>query len=163
MEFGINYNTSLIERCRMLSSYEASGMTDGEGESLFLDVRIVGSDIPLLREYFSAAALTIEENLGSIVLSAAYDNDGFTWNLRLGSRWRGNNRVLRKYIEEAMTNYAMAQWMAKKGNDKRSAVYLSVWNDMLGKCVSMAFRTKAPVKRRRPPYLRPDAVVVDDD
>lgn len=53
---------------------------------------------------------------------------------------------MRRYVEEAVASYAMSQWLMKKGDDGRGARYRAVWEDMLGKCVSVVFRLRAPIK-----------------
>lgn len=148
MEFGFDYGT-LAERCRMLSSYEAAEMTDGNGGSAFLGARIAASDRPLLAEYFNAAALDIEEDIARTVVSASHTAAGFVWNLRLGTRWRGSGRELRGYVEEAVTAYAMARWLDRKGEPARASVYRSLWEDMRARCSSVVFRLSAPVKEHR--------------
>lgn len=158
MEFKFDYEKALT-RCRMLSSYEAAEMEDANGESRYLETRITLQDGPLMREYFNTAALVIGESCARAVVDASYGTGGFTWTLRLDwQRWN-SERDLRRYVGEALTSYAMSQWLLKKGCDARSGVYKAVWDDMLGRCVSVMFRLRAPAKRRRTPFISPDSIM----
>lgn len=132
-------------------------MVDAAGESRYLEAKITLQDESLLREYFVTAALIIEENCARVVDGASYTEDGFIWVLRLDRERWDSERNLYRYIEEAIASYAMMQWLAKKGNE-RNTMYKAIWDDMLGKCVSVLYRLSAPVKRRRPPYIVPDSI-----
>lgn len=158
MEFKFDYEKALT-RCRMLSSFEAAEMKDAAGESRFLEVRITAQDGPLMREYFKEAALVIEESCTRVIDGADYTEDGFTWILRTDRRRSGSGKGLYRYVEEAVTSYAIMQWLAKKGSE-RNVMYKTVWDDMLGRCVSVLYRMGVPVKRRRPPYVTPDSMTL---
>lgn len=160
MKFKFDYEKSLT-RCRMLSSFEAAEMRDAAGESRFLEVRITAQDAPMMREYFKEAALVIEESCARVIDGADYTEDGFIWILRLDRKRFGCGKDLYRYVEEAVISYAMMQWLAKKGSE-RNVMYKTVWDDMLGRCESVLYRMSAPVKRRRPPYIVPDSMTLDN-
>lgn len=74
MEIRIKYE-GLIARCEQLSSFEARGKVDANGESRYLDIHINEVDKQLVLQYIKQARMVIEENILRMIKGST---DGLT-------------------------------------------------------------------------------------
>lgn len=57
----------IIERCEMLSSFEAEGRYDANGKSRYPDLHIGEADLPLLTQYIKQAQALIEQRMERMI------------------------------------------------------------------------------------------------
>ena len=142
MTYQFQYATAL-ERCSMLSSFEGRDYVGGDGESLFLTVKITEQDKPLILTYMEQAARDMETRLDNMVTSTEYDTDGFTWELRTEeTRWNPDKRMDNS-VREALVGYAMARWLEDR-KPARKAAYDEIWNGSATMAVANLYRKRAP-------------------
>lgn len=156
MEYEFLYG-KVIERCKMLSSFEGRDYVGQSGESLYLTVRVTEQDVPLLLEYAGRAAKNLQERMARMISSADYSEEGFKWVIRSKeTRWNINT-ALDRNIEEAIVSYVMSVWLEGRKSDKVS-MYKQMWEDISIECVQNIFR-KMPPKKFRPSDFREDETV----
>lgn len=68
--------------------------------------------------------------------------EGFTWELRGGTRWSGI-KTFTKHVNEAIIAYAMAAWLRDKLED-RVPFYEALFNNTLAMAVKNIFTKQAP-------------------
>lgn len=141
MELTIKYK-DIIERCEKLSSFEADGKADANGESRYLELHINKIDELLITEYISQARQTLEERMERMIESITDDSISFTWSIRTDTRWKQNS-TFGKHVAESIVSYAMAQWLKGK-LDERAAFYENLHANMLALAVKNIFTKQAP-------------------
>lgn len=158
MEYEFLYD-KVIERCKMLSSFEGREYVSQSGESMYLTVKITEQDVPLLLGYAARAAKSLQERMSRMIVSATYSEEGFKWNIRSReTRWNINT-ALDRNIEEAIVAYSMASWMEGRKDDK-VPMYRQMWEDISLQCVQNVFRKMPPRKVRPSDLQREDKVEV---
>lgn len=139
-------------------------MAGAQGEAIYLYEIEEDEGDWLLRQLSSAVesmrgklAWTLAEE-GSDAVTDALSGTPESWTFRFkpGSRWESPAAGLADAMHTYVVDAVLAAWF-KTGNMNVSTAYAAMAEAVLG-----SLRTKTPVKRRRPPYLRPDMVVVDD-
>ena len=68
--------------------------------------------------------------------------EGFTWELRGGTRWSGI-KTFTMHVNEALISYAMASWLRGKLDD-RVPFYENLFSNMLAMAVKNIFTKQAP-------------------
>lgn len=159
MEYEFSYD-KVIERCKMLSSFEGRDFVGQSGDSLYLTVKVTDQDVPLLLQYAGQAAKELQERMSRMISSATYSSDGFSWSIRSKeTRWNINT-ALDRNVEEAIVSYVMAGWLSGRKEDK-VPMYKQMWDDISMQCVQNIFRKMPPQKIRRSDYdVRNDEVEV---
>ena len=143
MDIQIKYN-DIINRCEQLSSFEADGKFDANGESRYLEIHINEVDKMLITDYIKQAQAIIEERIARMITNVEDVKEGFTWSIRTDSRWSGV-KSFTKHVTEAIVAYAMASWL--KGRlDERVAFYEELFNNTLAMAVKNIFTKQAPKK-----------------
>lgn len=135
-------HSSLMDRCEQLSSFEADGKFDANGESRFMEIHINSVDKLLVQQYITQARLTLEERIQDMITSSSSDTDGFTWVIREDTRWGKDGRFA-KHCEEAIIAYAMAEWLRGKLDD-RVPFYERLFNNSLNLAVKNIFTKQEP-------------------
>lgn len=130
-----------MDRCEQLSSFEADGKFDANGESRFMEIHINSVDKLLVQQYITQARLTLEERMQDMITSSSSDT-GFTWVIRTDTRWREDGRFA-KHCEEAIIAYAMAEWLRGRLDD-RVAFYERLFNNSLNLAVKNIFTKQEP-------------------
>lgn len=149
MNITIKYN-DIINRCEMLSAFEAKDKFDANGQSRFLEIHINEVDKQLIQQYITQARGILEERIGRMIDSvddiaaSTTDGPGFKWTINPDMRWKSNNTFTR-HVTETIVAYAMACWL--KGRlDDRVAFYESLHANTLALAVKNIFTKQAPVK-----------------
>ncbi len=179
MSSTIKYEYSeAIERCEMLSAFEGRNAVDANGESLYEMVKIVAQDKDLLMAYMGTSARLLEESFAPVVTESTYvdvavaevkDADGnvttpeqipgFTMVLdRDEERWSAGKRDFERYLTEALSSYAMWQWLMDKVPE-RANVYGELWQQMSAATTNALHRLSAPRKKKRTETGTSDKVV----
>lgn len=141
MVFDYTY-TELLERCKMLSSYEGRNSHTADGESNYIDIKIGTQDEPLLKTFLQQGAHIVESGIGKVV-DSTYTTDGFEYDLDVDTERWVKDDTLKKNIFETVVMFAMKLWMSYN-NNSRSESYESVYQNMLSACVKNAYRKKKP-------------------
>ena len=71
MEIKFNYQ-DIIDRCEQLSSFEARGKVDAQGQSRYLDIHIGEVDRMLIEQYIEQARYTLEEKFDRMITESVY-------------------------------------------------------------------------------------------
>ena len=151
--------SDVMERCRMLSSYEGRDHMNEGGESLYLDIKITGQDEPLLLTYMGQAARALEERMRRMITDAEYTGEGFVWEMRTEeTRWTPGQRFDGN-LHEAIVSYVMMNWLSERKSG-RTGLYKTLWEDMSEMCVQNIYRKMPPTKKRRGPVRDIDEVEV---
>lgn len=147
MDITFKYN-DIINRCEMLSAFEAKDKFDANGESRFLEIHINEVDKQLIQQYIIQARGILEERIGRMINSvddiAETDTDGpgFKWTINPNTRWKSNSTFI-SHVTEAIVAYAMACWL--KGRlDDRVAFYETLHTNTLAMAVKNIFTKQAP-------------------
>lgn len=147
MVYELKYG-DVLERCRMLCSYEGRDETDANGDSKYLDIRITVQDEPLLYGYMREAAEYIESLISRMVLSSEYWDGGFRLELRTEeTRWNGMKNF-GKYMNEAIVSNAMSKWLIGR-KDSKVEFYGTLYADMSRMLVRNLFDKSAPKRKIR--------------
>ena len=82
MEVRIKYK-DIIDRCEQLSSFEARGKVDANGESRYLDIHINEVDKQLVMQYILQARTTLEGSMERMISAVVEIKDqAFVWKIR---------------------------------------------------------------------------------
>lgn len=147
MVYELKYG-DVLERCRMLCSYEGRDETDANGDSKYLDIRITAQDEPLLYGYMREAAEYIESLISRMVLSSEYGDGCFRLELRTEeTRWNGMKNF-DKYMNEAIVSHAMSKWLIGR-KDSKVEFYGTLYADMSRMLVRNLFEKSAPKRKIR--------------
>lgn len=158
MELKFKYS-DVMDRCRMLSSFEGREYVSKSGESLYLEIKITEQDEPLILSYMEQAARSLQEMMARMVTGAEYAKEGFTWEIRgEETRWNAGN-LFDRSVHEAIVSYVMMNWLSEK-KSARAEMYKTFWEDMGTMCVRNVMRKMPPKKKRREPVKDVDEVEV---
>lgn len=150
MEYELKYSLAL-DRCKMLSSYEGRDAVGESGDSLYLNVKITEQDEPLIRKHLEDAARALEEQMARMIVSAAYNDDGFVWELRTDmTRWN-KLRAFGGNVLEAVVSHAMSEWLTDKV-PARTEMYKNLFTDMGKMAVNNLFAKMPPQRLKREEY-----------
>ena len=143
MEIKIKYN-DIIDRCEKLSSFEADGKYDSNGQSRYLEIHINEVDKQLVQQYVLQARAILEERMERMIDNIQDVSDGFEWTIRTNTRWNGLN-TFTKHVNEAIVSYVMAAWL--KGRlDDRVAFYETLHANTLAMAIKNIFTKQPPRK-----------------
>ena len=163
MSSTIDYKYSeAFDKCVMMSAFEGRNAVDANGDSVYQTVKIVDQDADLLNAYFAEAARLLEETFAPVVTESSYvDKEstdettkvtsypGFKMVLdRDEDRWAGGKRDFKRYLTEALSSYAMWQWLTDK-LPERANVYGELWQQMSLATTNALHRLNAPRKKKR--------------
>ncbi len=158
MKLNFKYS-DVMERCRMLSSYEGRDHMNEGGDSLYLEVKITEQDEPLLLTYMGQAAHMLQEQMNRMITGSEYTDKGFVWDIRAEeTRWNPNKKF-DDNLHEALVSYVMMNWLSEK-KSSRTELYKTLWEDMSKMCVQNIYRKMSPTKKRRAPVIDTDEVEV---
>lgn len=163
MSSTIDYKYSeAFDKCVMMSAFEGRNAVDANGDSVYQTVKIVDQDADLLNAYFAEAARLLEETFAPVVTESAYVDKEFTDETtkvtsypgfkmvldRDEDRWAGGKRDFKRYLTEALSSYAMWQWLTDK-LPERANVYGELWQQMSLATTNALHRLNAPRKKKR--------------
>lgn len=141
MEVTFKYE-DLIARCEQLSSFEADGKVDANGESRYLEIHINEVDKQLIRQYIMQARYIMEERFGRAITTED-NNGGFKWNVDSNTRWK-QNASFERHVTEAIASYAMSAWLSDK-LPERVTFYENIFNGSMAMASKNIFTKSEPV------------------
>lgn len=146
MNIIVSYSPS-VERCKMLSAYEAREAVDANGERKYDSVRITDDEQSVILTYIKQSAELLESMLTSALLSEGdYTSDEqVTWEMSedVARRKGGNNESLIKSCQDAFAVFAMSKWLENK-LPEQSQAYLRMWGDLSTAAVRIARQKRKP-------------------
>ena len=142
MEVRIKYK-DIIDRCEQLSSFEARGKVDANGESRYLDIHINEVDKQLVMQYILQARTTLEGSMERMISAVVEIKDqAFVWKIRSDARWKPSS-TFQRHITETIASYTMAQWLSGR-LDERVAFYEGLFANSLALATKNIFTKQAP-------------------
>lgn len=136
-----------------------------QGESVYLYeiekdesdwlLRQLSSGVEKLKRKF--AWMLAQEKTGDATDALSEAPESWSFRFKPGCRLESSAGSVADAMHAYVVNTVLDEWF-KSSDMNVSTAYAAMAETTLA-----SFRTKAPVKRRRPPYLRPDVVIVDDD
>ena len=161
MEVKFKYE-DIFSQCEQLSSFEARGKVDANGNSRYLDIHIGEVDRLLVDQYITQAVINLQEAFSRMIVSTipnagvvetttedgkttTEEIPGFTWVMRDDSRWNGA-KAFTKHTAEAIASYVLAQWLSDK-LPERVQFYEGLFTSSLAMASKNLFTKQAPKKK----------------
>lgn len=143
----IDYD-DIMERCKMLSSYEGRDRHDANGQSLYEKVVITEQDEQLINGYISQSLLAAREQLADMIATVDDETDGEeTWTINPQRRYNSKgSKNLTKHLTEALAASVMTAWLTYNSVDDRSGFYQTVYENEI-RLISDNLHTKAAPTR----------------
>ena len=132
----------IIDRCTLISAFDARESITGSGESNYKQMRITTQENELLKTYIGQGANFIESKLTGILGVATTATDSISFNLLSTDRSAGENTIKRS-ISETIVAYTLQRWYEDKSPDKSKA-YNALFTDMLEATKAIAYRKTHP-------------------
>lgn len=154
MEVKFKYE-DIFSQCEQLSSFEARGKVDANGNSRYLDIHIGEVDRLLVDQYITQAVINLQEAFSRMIVSTipnagivettTEEIPGFTWVMRDDSRWNGA-KAFTKHTAEAIASYVLSQWLSDK-LPERVQFYEGLFTSSLAMASKNLFTKQAPKKK----------------
>ena len=145
--------SSVISRCKMLSSYEGRDRYDATGKDLYEKINIADQDEPLIKDYLSKSLVAVREALDDMITEIAMTGTtpnytAETWTLRTDQRRYDKKGYpsLSKHIDEALASSVMTAWLSYNKIEDRAGFYQTVYDNEM-KLISDNLHTKAAPTR----------------
>ena len=145
----IDFST-LMDRCKMLSSYEGRDTYDANGKSSFDGIVIHSVDEHLVSTYIQQGVAHVRHVVEDMLLGVEAITDGEQWTFRTDQRRYYSKGLsnIKKNIDEAISAYVMAQWLGGRKDD-RVAFYNTLYQNEIVLISDNIFSKSAP---KRPNY-----------
>ncbi len=127
-------DSSLLDRCTMLSSYEGRNITDGSGESMYDSVHITDQDKDLVLYYINEAVNAVETELGyhlesveRVATTTGGDPDAYEFTFISEPYFTEPGQ---RRLGEVIETFAMSRWLEDK-SESRGASYKLMYDNLM--------------------------------
>jgi hypothetical protein len=141
--------SDILERCKMLSSYEGRDRYDANGTGIYEKVIITEQDEPLINSYLSQSLLALRERLEDMIEAVDDTTAGQeTWTMKFQQKRYDSKgyKGLVTHLGEALASSVMTAWLNFVGVQDRASFYQTVYENE-AKLISDNLHTKAAPAR----------------
>lgn len=137
-------NSDIINRCKLLSAFDARESFTASGERNFKQMKVTDQENSLLTLYIGQASHAVASALSYAIADVMAGDNNVNFSITDGHTAENKTASLKTSIEETIVAYTMQRWYEDK-SPERSKAYNALYTDMLGATKALAFKSEKPV------------------
>lgn len=137
-------NSDIINRCKLLSAFDARESFTASGERNFKQMKVTDQEDSLLTLYIGQASHAVASALSYAIADVMAGDDGVNFSITDGHTAENKTASLKKSIEETIVAYTLQRWYEDK-SPERSKAYNALYTDMLKSTKALAYKSEKPV------------------